>query len=161
MILINYNLNDVRKQPIDVNFIKNPIHTFICFKRILWKRTSINFLRMDIKSTHSTDLIKHVMSMSASRRMTMSSHREKNKKKVMQRMYVEAIGENSRDVHSDTNEMSFTIFNFFYFIPIACQLRVRKIFSIHFFSLFPSPIVIEIEENDYIIPTYFFFFLYC
>ena len=39
---------------------------------------------MDIKSTHSRDFIKHVMSMSASIRMTMSSYGEVDGKKVVQ-----------------------------------------------------------------------------
>lgn len=75
-------------------------------------------------------------------------------------MYAEAIGENSRDVHSDTNEMSFTISHlFFLFYPDCMPTACPENFSIHFLPHPSAPIVIEIEENDYIIPTYFFFLL--
>jgi len=86
------------------------------------------------------------MSMSASKRMTMSSYGEKN---VVQRMYAEAIGEKfSRDVHSDTNEMSFTIIHF----SILSYLHANCVSG-----KFSYRYVIEMEENDCVIPTYFFF----
>lgn len=97
---------------------------------------------MDIKSTHSTDFIKHVMSMSAIKRMAMSSYG------VVQRMYAEAIGENSRDVHSDTNEMSFTISHlFFLFYPDCMPTACPENFSIHFLPHPSAPIVIEIHRR--------------
>lgn len=60
-------------------------------------------------------------------------------KKVVQRMRSRPKKtENSRDVHSETNEMSFTIFHFLFYPDRVGQLRGREIF-------FHVSISIEIE----------------